>query len=92
MVYNKYYQHLLSNFYQIYYGEKNSGVTLHKIDYGIDTGNIIDKIFFKISTNTTSFHNYNKLLINSVKLFKKNIKNVLNNNFKDKKQNKKKGS
>ena len=81
-----------TNFYQIYYGEKNSGVTLHKIDDGIDTGNIIDKIFFKISTNTTSFYNYNKLLINSVKLFKKNIKNILNNNFKSKKQNKNKGS
>ena len=32
-----------TNFLQIYYGEKYSGVTLHKINKGIDTGEIIDK-------------------------------------------------
>ena len=31
-----------TNYYQILNGEKNSGVTLHKIDRGIDTGMIID--------------------------------------------------
>ena len=37
-----------TNFYQIYFGEKKSGVTLHKIDNGIDTGAIISKFNIKL--------------------------------------------
>lgn len=81
-----------TNFYQIYNGEKISGVTLHEIDEGIDTGKIIDKISFKININSTAYENYLKLLSNSVKLFKKNISVILNNEFVSKKQNLKKGS
>ena len=32
----------------ILFNEKESGVTLHKIDRGIDTGDIIDQITFPI--------------------------------------------
>ena len=81
-----------TNFYQIYYGEKISGVTLHKIDKGIDTGPIIDKIIFKVKNNSTAFDNYRNLLTNSFKLFKKDIKKILNDNYSIKKQNKKNGS
>tara|TARA_B110001450_G_scaffold255248_1_gene282322 strand:+ start:2391 stop:3146 length:756 start_codon:yes stop_codon:yes gene_type:complete len=81
-----------TNFYQIFFGEKKSGVTLHKIDNGIDTGNIIDNIVFKIGINDTAYLNYQKLLKNSFKLFKNNIKNVLNNNYVNKKQKTKSGS
>ena len=38
-----------TNFYQIYNGEKFSGITLHKIDQGIDTGDIVDQLKFKIT-------------------------------------------
>ena len=34
-----------TNFFQIYNGEKYSGVTLHKIDEGIDTGDVIVHVF-----------------------------------------------
>jgi methionyl-tRNA formyltransferase len=81
-----------TNFYQIYYGEKESGVTMHKIDSGIDTGPIIDKIIFKIKDNHTAYDNYKNLLINSVKLFKKNIKKILRDNYSEKKQKLKYGS
>jgi len=81
-----------TNFYQIFFGEKKSGVTLHKMNNGIDTGNIIDNIVYKIGINDTAYLNYQKLLKNSFKLFKNNIKNILNNNYADKKQNKKLGS
>lgn len=81
-----------TNFYQIFNGEKLSGVTLHKIDKGIDTGKIIDNISFKISLNSTAYENYLKLLSNSVKLFKRNISRVLDNNFNSFKQNLDKGS
>ena len=41
-----------TNFFQIYNGEKISGVTLHKIDNGIDTGPIIDQLKFSINKNS----------------------------------------
>lgn len=75
-----------TNFYQIYNGEKKSGVTLHKINDGIDTGDIIDNLSFKIGPNTTAYDNYLKLMMCSVKLFKKNLKKIVNNNYITKKQ------
>ena len=51
-----------TNFYQIFNGEKISGVTLHKIDSGIDTGDIIDNIAFKIKKNDTAYQNYLRLM------------------------------
>ena len=62
-----------TNFYQIFYGEKKSGVTLHLIDNGIDSGKIIDKSHYKIPINYTAYDNYLKLLKCSSNLFKKNI-------------------
>ena len=60
-----------TNFFQIYNGEKYSGVTLHKINNGIDTGPIIDFLKYKISKNTNAYKNYLKLMIKSVNLLKK---------------------
>ncbi len=81
-----------TNYFQIKNGEKVSGVTLHKIDSGIDTGDIIDSLKFKISQNSTAYENYDKLLSKSILLFKKNIKRILSGNYRIKKQNLKKGS
>jgi len=81
-----------TNFYQIYNGEKFSGITLHKIDQGIDTGDIVDQLKFKISKNGTAFDNYNKLMKYSVILFKRNIGKILKNKYSLKKQNNNKGS
>ena len=81
-----------TNFFQIYNGEKNSGVTLHKIDSGIDTGPIIDKIKFKIKINTNAYANYLYLMKSSIKLLKKNFKDILSNKYKSRKQQISKGS
>ncbi len=81
-----------TNFFQIFYGEKISGVTLHKIDKGIDTGPIIASIKFKISKNTNAFKNYHKLMSYSLKLLKKNFNSILNKKYKIKKQKLKNGS
>ena len=81
-----------TNFYQVFNGEKYSGVTLHKIDNGIDTGPIGAKIRFKINPRDTAKDNYLKLMKYSVKLFKNKFKNLLNNNIIFKKQNLQKGS
>lgn len=37
------YRGMLPSFWQLYHGEKEAGITIHKIDKGIDTGNIIVK-------------------------------------------------
>ena len=81
-----------TNFFQIFYGEKISGVTLHKIDNGIDTGPIIASIKFKIDRNTNAFKNYHKLMSYSVKLLKKNFNKILKKKYKTQKQQLKKGS
>ena len=81
-----------TTYYQIKNGEKKIGVTLHKIDKGIDTGDIIDKKSFKVFLNSTAYENYLKLLDNSIILFKKNINKILKNRYITKKQNLKKGS
>ncbi len=81
-----------TNFFQIFNGEKKSGVTLHLIDDGIDTGQIIDNLNFPIHVNTTAYENYKRLLEKSFVLFKKNINKILNNKYNKKKQNLKRGS
>ena len=81
-----------TNFFQIYFGEKYSGVTLHKIDDGIDTGPIISNIKFKINDNDNAFINYKKLMKNSFLLYKKNFVNIIYKRYKEKKQNNKKSS
>ncbi len=62
-------------------GEKKSGVTLHKIDNGIDTGDIIDQKEFDIDITDTCRDLYLKYIDFGFNLFKKNIDNLLQNNF-----------
>ncbi len=81
-----------TNFFQIYNGEKLSGVTLHKIDNGIDTGPIIDQLKFTINKNSTAFDNYNILMKTSIKLFKKNFIKIISAHYKTRKQILSKGS
>ncbi len=81
-----------TNYYQILNGEKKTGVTLHEIDDGIDTGKIIDYTSFPLGLNTTAYENYIKLLHKSIYLFKKNINKILKDNYSKKKQNLIKGS
>jgi len=81
-----------TNFFQIFNGEKFSGVTLHKIDAGIDTGSIIDNIKFRLKINNNAYQNYLDLMRYSLKLFKKNFKTILNKTYKERIQNLRKGS
>ena len=81
-----------TNFLQIYKGEKFSGVTLHKIDKGIDTGDIIDQIKFKIRINDTAYENYLRLMKYSIILLKKNLFKILNSKYKLNKQKLSRGS
>ena len=80
------YKGMFTSALPIINGEKYSGVTLHKIDNGIDTGDIIDQIKFEIDIKDTSRDLYLKYMKNSLKLFKKNIENIINNQITTKPQ------
>jgi len=58
-------------------GEKESGVTLHHIDAGIDTGNIIAQIKFPIEETDTARSLYEKYIGKSKELLKQNISDLL---------------
>jgi len=63
-----------------------AGVSIHKIDKGIDTGNIIfrKKIYFNINLNkfSTFKKTYNYLFLEAEKLFKKNFDKIYNKKYK----------
>lgn len=42
------YRGMLPNFWQLYYGEKEAGMTIHRIDTGLDTGDILLRHFMPI--------------------------------------------
>lgn len=47
------YRGMLPNFWQLYFGEKEAGITIHRIDTGIDTGDIITQHFVPIEPDET---------------------------------------
>jgi len=63
-----------------------AGVSIHKIDKGIDTGNVIlrKKIYFNTSLNkfSTFKKTYNFLFLEAEKLFKKNFNEIYNKKYK----------
>lgn len=46
-----FYRGMLPNFWQLYHGEKQAGITIHRIFVGIDTGDIIKQVFVPIEPN-----------------------------------------
>ena len=62
-------------------GESASGVTLHKIDSGIDTGDIIDQKRFEILEDDTARSLYLKYIKHGTKLVIEKLTNLLNNDF-----------
>lgn len=63
-------------------GEKYAGVTLHKMEAGIDTGDIIAQKRFKLSSKETSFSLYTKLIAEGTKLVVKHIDSIITNRYK----------
>jgi methionyl-tRNA formyltransferase len=59
-------------------GETQSGVTLHKIDNGIDTGDIIDQSTFELLVTYTARSLYEKYISQGTELVIKNLKNIIN--------------
>ena len=64
-----------------------SGVTIHEIDQGIDTGNIIYQRYVNFKDKEDTFAlTYKRLLIEIEDLFNKNIDSILSKNWKSKPQ------
>ncbi len=72
----------------ILHGEASSGVTLHRIRTGIDTGEIIDQQIIEIDEKDSSFDLYKKLIKNGTEVVIRNVDMLLNGNVDDKPQNK----
>lgn len=75
------YKGMYTSIWPILNGEKFCGVTLHEIDSGIDTGDIIDQIKVEISINDTCRDLYLKKIEAGIKLFKKYFIKLLKNEY-----------
>lgn len=73
------YKGMYTSFWPILNGELETGVTLHKIDKGIDTGDIVDQISFDISENETAKSLYVKYINKGIELVKRNLNNLIVN-------------
>jgi len=62
-------------------GEIESAATLHKIDAGIDTGDIIDQLAFPLGADITGRDLYELYLNNAIVLFKKNVNALLKGTY-----------
>ncbi len=75
------YRGMYTSAWPILNGELHSGVTLHKIDSGIDTGELIDQKIFDISPEETARTLYFKYLEFGLNLFKENIGKLVEKKF-----------
>jgi len=80
------YKGMYTSAWPILNGETDSGVTLHKIDAGIDTGDIIDQTAFPIGNSDSCRDLYLKYIQHGIDLFKANITSILNSNFRTTRQ------
>lgn len=75
------YKGMYTSAWPILNNEKESGVTLHLIDAGIDTGAILDQLIFPIDEDETAKSLYLKYIANGTRLVLKNIPSIINNTF-----------
>jgi methionyl-tRNA formyltransferase len=80
------YKGMYTSAWPILNGEKTTGITLHKIDDGIDTGEIIDQYEFPIELSDTCRDLYFKYNHFGFELFKANFSNILNKKYKTRPQ------
>ena len=71
------YKGMYTSSWPLLNGEEESGVTLHKIDSGIDTGDVIAQIAFDIDENETAKSLYLKYIDYGTKLVIENIQSII---------------
>lgn len=75
------YKGMYTSIWPLLNNEVVSGVTLHEIDSGIDTGSIIDQREFSISEHDRARDLYRKYLLSSFELIKERLNDVLAGNL-----------
>lgn len=68
--------------------ETTFGISIHKVDEGIDTGDILVQSRYDINPDETGYELYLRAMELGSLLFIKNFHNIVNNNIQPKKQNK----
>lgn len=81
-----FYRGTYANIHSILNEEKEYGVTLHFIDPGVDTGEIIDIMKTKINKEQTGFDLYLKSEEMTYKIINKNLNKIINKNIDSTKQ------
>ncbi len=76
------YKGMYTSALPLLHGEERSGVTLHRIDAGIDTGEIIEQTAFDIDLSDTARDLYFKYMQAGLALFKKSIGTLIAEDFK----------
>lgn len=71
------YRGSLCSIMAILNNEEKFGVTLHYIDAGVDTGDIIDVLYFDVTKDDTGYSIFLNTLKYGVELFKKTLPNIL---------------
>lgn len=71
------YRGVYTSILPLRHGKTYSGVTIHKIDTGIDTGPILDQEKFVISPDLTARDLYYKYQDHAYKLLEKNLSNII---------------
>lgn len=83
LLYNVHFSHLpeyrgvYTSILPLRHGKQYSGVTIHKIDSGIDTGPILDQESFAISPNLTARGLYFKYQVYAYELLKRNLRKII---------------
>jgi methionyl-tRNA formyltransferase len=70
------YRGVLTAIWPVLNGEDESGVTLHRIDHGIDTGDVIEQRSFAISPEMTSRDVYMRCLSEGASVFRNNLDSI----------------
>jgi methionyl-tRNA formyltransferase len=80
------YKGMYTSAWPILNAEEESGVTLHKIDHGIDTGDVIDQRKFSLSPSETASSLYLKYIKHGTELVIANFDRIINAEYEAKKQ------
>lgn len=75
------YKGMYTSCLPILHGKKETGVTLHKIDKGVDTGDIIDQTVFPILSTDTALDVYLKYNKYGYELIRKNFDSLVKGTF-----------
>ncbi|MGY6562498.1 MAG: formyltransferase family protein [Luteibaculaceae bacterium] len=81
------YKGMYTSIWPIINGSRFSGVTLHKMDMGIDTGDIIAQTKFSLDYGIRGIQLYGLYLKHGKDLLEKNILSIIAGNYKSNKQN-----